>query len=157
MPSYPALEKTICHHPHVVILGAGASLAGFPNGDARGNRIPLMNNIIGITGLGPLLSKAGISQEITNFEAFYSDLASSGKDQSLVVEIQDRIRKYFSRLQITDEPTVYDYLLLSLRSKDVIATFNWDPFLAQAHERNISVADIPNHYCPVKSPIDSTG
>ncbi len=33
-------------------------------------------------------------------------------------------------------PTLYDHLILSLRDKDVIATFNWDPFLIQAYRRN---------------------
>ena len=32
--------------PHVVILGAGASLAAFPNGDANGIRLPLMLDFI---------------------------------------------------------------------------------------------------------------
>jgi hypothetical protein len=30
---------------------------------------------------------------------------------------------------------VYDYLVLSLRSTDLIATFNWDPLLLQAYRR----------------------
>jgi len=32
-------------------------------------------------------------------------------------------------------PTLYDHLVLSLRDKDVIATFNWDPFLWQSINR----------------------
>ena len=31
-----------------------------------------------------------------------------------------------------DEPTIYDFLVMSLTNKDLIATFNWDPFLVQA-------------------------
>ena len=38
-------------------------------------------------------------------------------------------------------PTLYDYLLLALRKKDVIATFNWDPFLSLAAKR----CAIPDH------------
>jgi hypothetical protein len=34
-------------------------------------------------------------------------------------------------------------LVLSLRPKDLIATFNWDPFLYQAFVRNGHVADMP--------------
>ncbi|WP_226986710.1 hypothetical protein [Carboxydothermus hydrogenoformans] len=41
----------------------------------------------------------------------------------------------FSSLELPDYPTIYDYLLLSLRKKDVIATFNWDPLLLQAYRR----------------------
>ena len=32
--------------PHLVILGAGASYAAFPNGDKNGRKLPLMNNIV---------------------------------------------------------------------------------------------------------------
>ncbi len=32
-------------------------------------------------------------------------------------------------------PTIYDHLLLSLRPKDCVATFNWDPFLWDAWVR----------------------
>jgi hypothetical protein len=143
MPSFPALDKTVCNHPHVVILGAGASLAAFPKGDAYGQKIPLMNDLVEVTGLEPLLRRAGINIGGVNFEALYDDLASFGKNDSLVREVQDRVRRYFTGLQITDGPTIYDYLLLSLRSKDIIATFNWDPLLAQAHERNLNVGELP--------------
>lgn len=36
---------------------------------------------------------------------------------------------------LPDEPTIYDFLVMSLTSKDLIATFNWDPFLVQAIAR----------------------
>lgn len=39
-------------------------------------------------------------------------------------------------MELPDEPTIYDFLVLGLREKDVIATFNWDPFLMQALRRN---------------------
>src|SRR5690606_32052274 len=60
---------------------------------------------------------------------------------------------------------VYDYLLISLREKDVIATFNWDPFLMQAYRRHASLRRLPQvlflhgnvavgvcHACRVKGP-----
>lgn len=34
-----------------------------------------------------------------------------------------------------DEMNIYDFLVLSLTSKDLIATFNWDPFLVQAMQK----------------------
>ena len=49
----------------------------------------------------------------------------------------------FSSLELPDEPTLYDHLVLSLRPKDVIATFNWDPFLIQAARRNGRVGGVP--------------
>ena len=44
--------------------------------------------------------------------------------------------EYFRSLSLPDQPTLYDYLILGLRDKDIIATFNWDPFLLQAYMRN---------------------
>ena len=46
-------------HPHVVLLGAGASRAAFPNGDRSGRRIPLMNDLVKVVGLSPLIKQAG--------------------------------------------------------------------------------------------------
>jgi hypothetical protein len=43
--------------------------------------------------------------------------------------------------------TIYDLLLLSLRQKDAIFTFNWDPFLADAYERladKVGSSSLPN-------------
>lgn len=37
-----------------------------------------------------------------------------------------------SDFELPDEPTIYDFLVMSLTNKDLIATFNWDPFLVQA-------------------------
>jgi hypothetical protein len=55
-----------------------------------------------------------------------------------------RLRAYFSILELPPTPTLYDYLVLSLRPKDFIATFNWDPFLLQALKRNSTVCPIPH-------------
>lgn len=49
--------------------------------------------------------------------------------------MDSRIRDYFVQLTLPDEPTLYDYIILSLRPKDAIVTFNWDPLLAQAYKR----------------------
>jgi len=49
--------------------------------------------------------------------------------------LDSAVRKYFGALELPDEPTFYDYLVLSLRPKDAIITFNWDPLLIQAYKR----------------------
>jgi hypothetical protein len=46
-------------------------------------------------------------------------------------------------LQLPESPTLYDHLVLSLRPKDVIASFNWDPFLWQAAARNHNFGGVP--------------
>ncbi|MBH1990108.1 MAG: hypothetical protein I8H80_02920 [Alphaproteobacteria bacterium] len=135
------LKKRKSEQPHVVILGAGASLAAFPTGDKNGRLLPLMNNLISTIKLEPIFEKYGIDYNVKNFEALYSDLASNPSNSDLLSEIEDSIRVYFSEMVIPDTPTLYDYLLLSLREKDIIATFNWDPFLAQAYRRNSNFTD----------------
>lgn len=121
--------------PHLVLLGAGASRAAFPDGDANGIRLPVMSDFVETVGLDAILDQAGVKWHGVNFEALYSDLVSESSRADIVVAVQRTIEDYFSRLQLPPTPTLYDYILLSLRSKDVVATFNWDPFLIQAAQR----------------------
>lgn len=58
--------------PHVVILGAGASKASFPNGDKNGHIVPLMNDLINICELEPILEEHGVCTDICNFEELYN-------------------------------------------------------------------------------------
>jgi len=44
--------------PHVVILGAGASYAAFPNGDKNRKKLPLMNNFVETLGIEELIERA---------------------------------------------------------------------------------------------------
>ena len=57
-------------------------------------------------------------------------------ESHLLKTIESRIQDYFREMKLPEVPTIYDYLILSLRKKDMIATFNWDPFLHQAWVRN---------------------
>jgi hypothetical protein len=141
MPTLPQLDiKNKCNRsPHVLILGAGASFAAFPEGDKNGLKLPLMNNLVEVIGLEGLISKYGLSYEAENFEATYDALVQSGKYGELVSEIDESVEQYFQKMELPEEATLYDYLVLSLRSKDIIATFNWDPFLAKAFQRNMNV------------------
>ena len=50
-------------------------------------------------------------------------------------ELEVAIREYMNGFELPDKATIYDFLVLSLTSKDLIATFNWDPFLVQAMGR----------------------
>lgn len=144
MPRLPSfdLSKQMNHSPHVVILGAGASRAAFRNGDANGKQLPLMADLPDCLGLREAIRSAGFS-DATGFEAVYDEIARTGKHPSLKAKIESRVRSYFESLVLPEEPTLYDYLLLSLREDDLIATFNWDPFLAQSFRRNIRVASLP--------------
>ncbi len=129
--------------PHVVILGAGASLAAFPNGDRNGRRLPLMNNLVDVLDLESLLASRTINYDATDFEAIYADLCESPDSSALQQSIEQRVYEYFRALEIPDEPTLYDHLVLSLRGKDLIASFNWDPLLFQACARNYLKMELP--------------
>ena len=59
---------------------------------------------------------------VTDFEAAMK-LVEQGDD--VVDELNELIREAFSLLRLPEEPNLYDYLLLSLRGKDAIFTFNW--------------------------------
>lgn len=138
------LEKPESGRPHVVILGAGASKAAIPYGDRNGLQVPLMNDLVEVTGLSKVFDEQGITWRGKNFESLYSEMASEVAGDSLLDRIESHVRQYFEQFELPDEPTVYDYLVLSLREKDLIATFNWDPLLAQALYRNSYWASMPN-------------
>lgn len=135
------LKTNMNYSPHVVILGAGASKAALPRGDANSKQVPVMSELIDCLGLSTLLQSQGINPIGADFEALYDDLASS--NTKLAGEIERALYEYFSSLALPETATLYDYLVLGLREKDLIATFNWDPFLAQAWRRNSRVAKLP--------------
>lgn len=122
---------------HVVILGAGTSIATtLRNSEANGKRLPSMDNFIQVVGLEDLVQQVPDCLKATNFEKLYSNLHQDDPQSALIQEIETRIQQYFGNMELPPEPTIYDYLVLSLRDKDLIATFNWDPFLYQAFSRN---------------------
>ena len=122
--------------PHVVILGAGASYAAFPNGDRNGKKLPLMNNFVETLGIEKIIGRARIKTKSDNFEDIYSEIHKKPNLASLREELEREVYSYFQGMELPDEPTIYDHLVLSLRNKDFIATFNWDPFIVQAIRRN---------------------
>lgn len=129
---------------HVVILGAGASLAALPNGDANGKPIPLLDDLPAIIGpeWDTLVDQSKAPDR--NFEFQYAWLKEKGSFDTELKSVEGKLSDYFSSLCLPNEPTIYDYLLLSLKAKDLIATFNWDPFLMQAHMRNREIVRLPD-------------
>lgn len=133
--------------PHIVLLGAGASRAAFPKGDAAGRRLPVMDDLVEIVGLQPLIEQARVegAQE-RNFEVIYGRLASEPRYAHKVREIEKRIDNYFASLSLPNHATIYDRLLVSLRPTDAVFTFNWDPFLFDAYQRNRNAVPLPEIY-----------
>jgi hypothetical protein len=127
--------------PHLVVIGAGASRSAFPDGELLGRQLPLMADFTEIVPVAPLLDKAGIDWRGKNFEDLYSLLSENSKYRAVQGELEQVVFNYFADLRLPDRPTLYDLLILCLRQKDVIATFNWDPFLIQAYQRSRRVTD----------------
>lgn len=122
--------------PHLAILGAGASRQAFLAGEANGLRLPVMIDFLDTLGLSEFMEKADLPGEDAHFEAVFSRLSLDPDNKGLCRELEERVYEYFDQMRLPDTPTLYDHLLLSLRPKDVIATFNWDPLLIQAATRN---------------------
>ena len=128
--------------PHVVILGAGATIAAIPNGDKNGLPCSVMHGFVKNLGLDSILSSVKLKTESDNIEDIYSELYERDEECKTVREqLEEAIFSYFSRLQLPDEITIYDKIVLSLTSKDLIATFNWDPLLIQAYNRAREITD----------------
>lgn len=137
MTKEEGVEQVFGGGGHVVILGAGASIAStMRNPERNGKRLPSMDNFVDVLDLHDIVEKVPDKLKANNFEKLFGNLHSDDPDSDLIVEIEKRIKEYFGAMQLPDEPTIYDYLMLSLRGKDLIATFNWDPFLYQAFIRN---------------------
>ena len=133
--------------PHLFILGAGATMAAIPCGDKFGRKSSAMNNFLSNIGKQYLLDDIELETTSTNIEEIYSELHRKSDDpryKEVADTIEDEIYDYFSQMQLPDEPTMYDYLIISLRHKDCIASFNWDPLLIQAYNRvNKITRDLP--------------
>ncbi|MBD1384613.1 hypothetical protein IDJ75_04925 [Mucilaginibacter rigui] len=122
---------------HIVILGAGASIAATRrNAELNGKVLPSMLNFIDVLGLQDIVADTPPELRHQNFETLYGNIYAHDPESALLGRIQERIQNYFGSMRLPNTPTIYDYLILSLRAKDHIATFNWDPFLYQAWCRN---------------------
>lgn len=121
--------------PHLVILGAGATKATIPTGDKNGYKTSVMDNFLEELQLTDVLTDVKLETRSRNIEDIYSELYERKDCNDVRSILEKKIRNYFEVLQLPDEPTIYDYLILSLRSKDCIASFNWDGLLIQAYNR----------------------
>lgn len=137
------IKTKICDSPHLFLLGAGASRACCLEGDKNGLKIPVMSDFFEVLDLKTFVRQSGYS-EAQNLEVIYSDMYNKGMDKE-VDFLNDAIIEYFSRVSIPDHVTIYDYLVLGLRSKDYIISFNWDPLLVQAYKRWRHLGDVLPH------------
>jgi hypothetical protein len=113
VPTLPQLDKKVNLSPHVLVLGAGASIASYLHSGRIGKPLPSMADLIDTLALRQEIEAAGIETGNFNFEAFYDEIATSGEQTGLRLQIEERVYRYFSDLQLPDQPTIYDYLLLN--------------------------------------------
>jgi len=128
-------EKNCKNRPHVVLLGAGASVATIPHGDKNGKKISAMKGFIERLGLQSIISSVDLQTTSDNLEDIYMEMYERTDCELQRVLLENAIEKYFCEFELPDKPTIYDYLLLSLTGKDLVATFNWDPLLVEAFTR----------------------
>lgn len=138
---YKTFEKNLKSKPHVVILGAGASCATIPQGDKNGLKITCMSNFLKNIGKESILEGVNLETKSNNIEDIYTEIYLKSKiDSSYEViknDLENSILEHFSQYEIPDSPTIYDFLLLGLTEKDLVATFNWDSLIVQAGLRLI--------------------
>ena len=137
----PSIER-----PHFLLLGAGASKAALPNGDKYGRQLPLLQEVaaeLNLTTSFPADLQRLASED---FEAAYSRLSQRG--DVVLSKIESAVRDYFASLVLPDAPNLYDVMQLSLRKKDVIFTFNWDPLLVESRHRLVTLGGVSAAFLP---------
>lgn len=128
-------QRLMKARPHVVILGAGATVATIPGGDKNGRKSSVMDGFLERLGMLDAIKGAELVTQSDNLEDIYSELHEREEYTPIRTLLDQKIREHFLELEIPDQPTIYDLILLSLRKKDLVATFNWDPLLLQAYQR----------------------
>lgn len=95
---------------HVVILGAGASIAAaLRNPEKPGLSLPSMNDLLKVCGLDEVLSKFPEKLICDNFEATYSNFVEYDPNNHYLKVMNKMIYSFFRKLELPDEPTIYDY------------------------------------------------
>ena len=136
-----AFANTFAQRPHLVIIGAGATMDAIPNGDKNGKRSSVMEGFIETLGFTDTIKDANLCIESNNLEDVYSALAECESCNSIRLNLENAIFSYFYSLELPDSITKYDLLIASLTKKDCIASFNWDGLLVDAYLRLMKITD----------------
>ncbi|MGJ0909414.1 hypothetical protein [Clostridium botulinum] len=67
-------ERKMKARPHLVLLGAGASIAAIPNGDKHGRKTSVMNGFIDKIGMRELINDVELETDSDNLEDIYSEI-----------------------------------------------------------------------------------
>jgi len=94
-----------------------------------------MTELPAVLGVTAELVDRGWKQYIKDFEKLFIEARKAGDDDTCTL-LSKRIDEYFLTLQLPSRPTLYDMLVMSLRPKDMIISFNWDPLIVHARRRS---------------------
>src|SRR5437016_2179224 len=84
--------------PHVVILGAGASNAAFPDGDKNGKPLPLLDDLANVVGRTWTDVLKLASSPVSGFEAQFSWIRKCGKFADELARVEALLFQYFDEL-----------------------------------------------------------
>lgn len=118
---------------HLVILGAGSTIATIPNGDKNGEESYTLANLLKDKTFTSFLEKVQRNFSTNDVEDLCKQLYK--EDRPLYYEFESLVRKKYARLELPEEFTILDRLVLSLTSNDAIVSFNWDDLVIQAYQR----------------------
>lgn len=133
------IADELINHPQLVILGAGASSAAIPQGDKNGKKLSCMDGFVKNMGLSHILEGVKLRTTSENLEEQYTELYNRPDMANIRQRLEEGIISKMKEYILPDEPTVYDYLIASLKGGDVIVSFNWDSLLIQAYNRILDI------------------
>lgn len=119
---------------HLVILGAGSTIATIPQGDKNGEKSYTLANLLLDPSLKLFVQKVQDKDYCTDdVEELCNQLYKN--DRKLYNEFESLIRKKYGSLELPMRFTILDRLVLSLTPNDAIVSFNWDDLIIQAYQR----------------------
>lgn len=119
---------------HLVILGAGSTIATIPNGDKNGEFSYTLYNLLKDKCFTSFVKKVQAKNfQTDDVEALCNQLYK--EDKLLYDEFESLVRKKYASLELPDGFTILDRLVLSLTPNDAIISFNWDDLVIQAYQR----------------------
>lgn len=94
---FPYVKDKRLQDPHIVVLGAGASIAAC-RVDKNGLEVPALANIHKILGLTDMLKGYNFSsEELENFELLFSKINGKMEYLELQQTLELEVRNYFKR------------------------------------------------------------
>lgn len=119
---------------HLVILGAGSTIATIPNGDKNGEFSYTLANLLNDRCFISFVKKAQVKGfQTSDVEDLCNQLYK--EDKPLYDEFESLVRTKYASLELPEEFTILDRLVLSLTPNDAIVSFNWDDLVIQAYQR----------------------